>query len=444
MQILILSFLLSALAGASFGAECNGAPNPNAQPNLNAIVTDEPVFVRSVPNALLYTVGTGDDMINLVHLYGSPYAMGFAHATLLQSTMLEFMNGVWAYLELQVAEALNATGKSILKPWFVKLVADKGLDWALNLTCAATRPWTGEYFFQELQGMADALPTFQGGYQRILYIHMLGELTKGSCSMYGAWGAATASTGSPLLQLRALDWDVDGPFKNFPQITVYHILPSDDNGHSFANIGWTGWIGSITGISSSQMAISEIGVSFPDASFGKESREGVPFTFILRDILQFDQDLEAAEEHLTSAKRTCYLLFGVGDGKTKEFRGVQYSSSVANFYTDTNLQPLESWHPRITDIVYWGMDWLCPGYSTVLARQLNAAYGKITPEVTISNITAIAQTGDLHVAIYDLTNMILYTANAKKDSASGPINAYDRTFLRLDMNAVFSVLPPSV
>ena len=38
-----------------------------------------------------------------------------------------------------------------------------------------------------------------------------------------------------------------GPFKNYPQITVYH--PNEDNksGHAFANIGWTGWIGSITG-----------------------------------------------------------------------------------------------------------------------------------------------------------------------------------------------------
>ena len=36
-----------------------------------------------------------------------------------------------------------------------------------------------------------------------------------------------------------------GPFKNYPQVTVYH--PSEGNGHDFANVGWTGWIGSITG-----------------------------------------------------------------------------------------------------------------------------------------------------------------------------------------------------
>ena len=77
---------------------------------------------------------------------------------------------------------------------------------------------------------------------------------------------------------------------------MYH--PNTGNGHAFANIGWTGWIGSITGtvqpplcvittlvshpfdvgISIEKMAISEIGVSFPDDSFGQESRFGIPFT----------------------------------------------------------------------------------------------------------------------------------------------------------------------
>ena len=41
-------------------------------------------------------------------------------------------------------------------------------------------------------------------------------------------------------------------------------------------------------MSSVQTAISEIGVSFPDDTFGKESRKGTPFTYLLRDVLQFD------------------------------------------------------------------------------------------------------------------------------------------------------------
>lgn len=57
------------------------------------------------------------------------------------------------------------------------------------------------------------------------------------------------------------------------------------------------------------------GVSFPDKSFGKESRIGVPFTFLLRNILQFDNTLNASITRIQTAHRTCDLILGVGDGK---------------------------------------------------------------------------------------------------------------------------------
>jgi len=56
-------------------------------------------------------------------------------------------------------------------------------------------------------------------------------------------------------------------------------------------------------------------VSYPDKSFGKESRIGVPFTFLLRNILQFDDTLNASITRIKTAHRTCDLILGVGDGK---------------------------------------------------------------------------------------------------------------------------------
>ena len=42
---------------------------------------------------------------------------------------------------------------------------------------------------------------------------MIGELTKGACSMFGA--NSTATPDGTLLQLRALDWNVDGKKTDF-------------------------------------------------------------------------------------------------------------------------------------------------------------------------------------------------------------------------------------
>ena len=191
---------------------------------------------------------------------------------------------------------------------------------------------------------------------------MIGELTRASCSMYGAWGDATEN--GKTLQLRALDWETAGPFQDFPQVTVYH--PTSDFGVPFANVGWTGFIGSVTGMSSEGIAISEIGVTYPDDTFGKESRIGTPFTFLLRDVMQFQKTLDAIKSFIESAKRTCYLILGFGDGKVdttdranKPFNSLQYSTEVANFMDDETMLPQnETWHFKLDQMVYHGMDWL--------------------------------------------------------------------------------------
>lgn len=127
-----------------------------------------------------------------------------------------------------------------------------------------------------MQGLADALGNPSGLLRRIKYVHMIAGLTQGKCSMFGAWGKMLdPSSSTKLLQLRALDWNMDGPFRNYPAITVYH--PESGNGHNFLTIGMVGFIGGLSGVSEAQLGISEIGVSFPDSTFGSESRIGVPF-----------------------------------------------------------------------------------------------------------------------------------------------------------------------
>lgn len=94
------------------------------------------------------------------------------------------------------------------------------------------------------------------------------------------------------------------------------------------------------------------------------------------------------------------------------------------------------------NVVYWGMDWLCPGYSLVLSEQLTRFHGNITIENSIQYITAITQTGDLRIFYYlifvglmgylpmtfvadivlsDLTNQKMYIAYAAASYETGPV-----------------------
>jgi len=289
----------------------------------------------------------------------------------------------------------------------------------------------------EIRGICDASGA---DYNTMVRVHMIAGLTQGACSMFGAWGDALDPS-LKLLQLRALDWNMDGPFRDYSQITVYHPTQGND----FANIGMPGFIGGLTGVSEALLGISEIGVGYPDSTFGSESRIGYPFIFLLRDILQFDYTIDDAINRMINAHRTCNLILGVGDGKESEFRGMEYSYSVLDVMDDENLRPTNvSWHPRIPNVVYWGMDWDCPAYNTILSGQIEKYYGKITPEIAISYLTAVEQTGDNHLAFYDLTNAFLYVAFAAPFNVGGNDSAYARQFSKFNLTTFWNEKAPTM
>lgn len=197
-------------------------------------------------------------------------------------------------------------------------------------------------------------------------------------------------------------------------------------------------------MSSTQMGISEIGIYFTDDTFGDESMSGLPFIFVERYILQYCQTLDDALSFIADVKRTCHLVLGVGDGKLGTARMIQYSHSSVNFFDDQNLQPLADWHPRMPHGVYCGMDWLCPSRQYKLYKQIMYQYGQVTPESTIRNISSVSKTGDLHVAVYDLTDNIMYVANARASNETGPFEAYHRQFVKIDLNVEFARTHPSL
>jgi len=210
------------------------------------------------------------------------------------------------------------------------------------------------------------------------------------------------------------------------------------------NIGVGGFIGGLTGVSETQLGISEIGVAYPDSTFGTESRFGVPFVFLLRDILQFDMTITDALNRIVKTKRTCDLILGVGDGKSSQFRGVAYSSSKVTIMDDTTQLPVAAWHPRIPQVVYWGMDWICPGDNLLLSQQIQKYYGQITGPLAAQQFTSIEGSGSNHLAYYDLTNLVVWVAFAAPHNGGGPANAYQRQFTQLNAKALFAVQRPNL
>ncbi|CAF0748336.1 unnamed protein product [Didymodactylos carnosus] len=388
-----------------------------------------PVLIRSVENGTLYQVGVGtnDDQIWLVHVWGmNGYDYGYAYGTLLAKQIIEFLPKVWKHFEEEVMDNLKDLH---LPQWLEDLISDKGLAFALDVQAKVSEAYMDEELFNEMKGVADGA---KADYAVIRRLHFIGEITRGRCSLYGLWGNATL--GGKTLQLRALDWDINGGLQDYPVVTIYHPL-SEKLGHAFANVAWAG---TLTGMSSTRLGISEIGVYFSDDTFGDESFFGIPFIFVERYILQHSNTLDDALSYIADVHRTCHLMLAVGDGNLGTARMIQYSHSKVNFFDDLNLEPLADWHPRIPNVIYEGMDWVCPSVQFKLYQQIIKNYGQITPEVSIRDITAVIESGDLHVAVYDLTDNIMYVSNARGTNEQGPLKAYERQFIKFDLNVEFA------
>ncbi len=71
--------------------------------------------------------------------------------------------------------------------WLAELIANVGLEAALDATEEITRLYTPIVFYESLKGMTAASGT---DYQRTVRVHMLAGLTQGKCSCVGLWGKA--------------------------------------------------------------------------------------------------------------------------------------------------------------------------------------------------------------------------------------------------------------
>ena len=446
--------VVAVLLRSSEAAFCNGSPAEGDFTNDYPVVDGAMKELKTVSNGVLYETGPENARFDVVHVYGSPYDMGYAQGQLVGDKIRQFVHGTFAYIK---ESAIDPTKFPHVPTAMKKMILDKGINAALEWNAGVTAEFTPQSYFDELKGIADAVEGVE--YQLLLNLQMFPEITKASCSFFGSWGAASAD--GVTYHMRSLDYDTSGTFPAFPQVTVYHPEgPSDSKAgqaqNVFASVGWPASIGTLTGMNDKQMSINEIGVSFADDSFEQgtddtppEKVKGKPWMFVVRDILQHTNSLDEGVQSVEDADRTCNLIVGVGDGKkgAEMVKGIQYSGYVANPYWDVNQLPVnETWHPKIDNMVYNGMDWDCPGYTQKLGEYLQKYHGNLEANNVIGNILPSVQTGDLHIALYDLTNSYMWLSFARRPEGADetePQMAYDRQFTKLDMKAVFAVPKPA-
>ena len=233
-------------------------------------------------------------------------------------------------------------------------------------------------------------------------------------------------------------WGTDGPFQQYPLVTTFH--PVAGSGVAHTTLSWAGLVGAITGYSSNGIGISE---KVWDAYNGAKPINGYAWNFLLQDILRYDIDTDSALSRIATANRTCSIWIGIGDYFNQQFKIVAYSNQLVEIINPRNFVPYQN-HPTYSDLLFINKH-VQPSTEPCMNDIINKWYGSIDALVLFQQITALEQTGNMHIAVYDFSNQLMYISNASPGDGHGNnvTNAYDQPFIRFNMTEQWTMAAPA-
>jgi hypothetical protein len=349
--------------------------------------------------------------MDVLSLRGTPYEMGYAHGVLLKEKVKRSIAAVDTGMLKLIDDHIPLKSMDSRKG---KLELARA---SLDAAWAKLAPFVRPEKLEELRGLAAGAEV---PLQELFRLHALPDFSETSCSALVAQPEVTAD--HHVYQLRILDY---GNFNLYDQPAL--IVYQPEHGHRYANIGWAGFIGVVTGINDQGVAVSEKGYGSPPG----ERLDGEPMPFVLEDVLRFASTADQAAAIARAARGTNRYYYFFGDPQ---------GGAVGNV---ASAQDYLEWRPnkertlkiggedfaQVEGMVFAGMK------SEEYRAWLEAHRGRIN-EVNLRELTKlIAMDGNLHTAIYDLTAAKVWVAN--RDAAR---RAADNPYIEFDLAAAWRAL----
>lgn len=329
----------------------------------------------------------------VLRLRGKPYDIGVQHGRLLAPNVKRLCDrviyGIGFYYSIEKGE------------WF--------LDAAAKLV-ERQRPFIAPEYFEEMRGVADGaglpLATVQAANIFPEFFH---------CSGVAVFGKATQ--GGTLLHARVLDY-MTGVGLQDEAVTM---AIEREGARRFVNVGYAGFIGSVTGMNEKKVAIGEMG------GRGEGKWDGTPMALLLRGALENCDTLENALDYMRRRPRTCEYYYVVSDGKSRTARGVAATPEKFEVVVPGEAVPLLP--ERVEDAVL-----LSAGHRyKELVKRVRDLHGRIgVGEMQRIIARGVAMKENLHDAIFEPATLTLWIANA---SRHGP--ACDERFVKHTWDGLF-------
>jgi hypothetical protein len=230
----------------------------------------------------------------VLHLKGTPHEMGFQQGKLVGDLARATME--------RIVDNKGKLGES--DQYTMYLLMREQMHELL-------RPHIPARFVEEMRGLAEGAGVPYSDVEAAnlfpAAFHCSGIALKGKATVDGS-----------LYHVRILDYMTKLGLQQSALIVVHEPVGLK----KWLNVGFAGFIGSVTGMNESQIAIGEMGGK------GLGAWDGMPMAFLIRDALERAETLDQAVEIFKTTPRTCEYYYVISDGKSQDAVGLWTTAKV--------------------------------------------------------------------------------------------------------------------
>ena len=221
------------------------------------------------------------------------------------------------------------------------------------------------------------------------------------CSGFCVFGSATKE--QRIYHGRVLDYMRGIGLERNAVVAVFE----PDRGHSWVNVGYAGFVGSVTAMNSEHLSIGEMG------GRGEGNWDGKPMAQLVREVMENAANLDEAIKIMKNSPRTCEYFYVIADGRKKTAVGIAATPSSFEI-----IYPGEA-HPRLLHRIQDAVLMSAGNRYEELAKRVREAHGRLDESGARSLMTQpVCMNSNIHSVMFAPDTLDFWVANADSDNVA--------------------------
>jgi isopenicillin-N N-acyltransferase-like protein len=221
------------------------------------------------------------------------------------------------------------------------------------------------------------------------------------CSGFALLGSATE--GGRIYHGRILDYLKGVGLEQNATLVVY----KPDRGNAWVNVGYCGFIGSVTAMNEKHISIGEMG------GRGEGAWDGKPMAQLVREVMEKASTLDEAIDIMRRGPRTCEYYYVIADAKAKRAVGIKA--------TPTIFEVVEAGgeYPQLPEAVKDCVLLSAGDRYTELVRRAKSGLGKFTADSARDLMTRpVCMGSNIHSVLFAPDTLDFWVANADSQNVA--------------------------